>query len=399
MTGSTAYFTILATNYLPKALALAESLDRHQPGSRLTVVLIDARTSDECPPLAADIDNVDLVGTDFLEYDDAWLDDITMRFDLVEFATAIKPWIIKKLLRTSERAYYLDPDTYLTAPLAEMDDELAASEGGVLLTPHWLVPPGPADGVSEGHLLMVGIFNLGYCGFDRRGQACLDWWWGHLETECIFDYQSGLFVDQKWMDMGSVYFRARALRHPGYNVSVVNLHERPIGRDDEGFTIIGTGERLRLFHFHAFDTARPEELSTRFDSSTAHLREQSEALDALCREYAEVVIRKQSQLPAAPAYRYNTDSSGKPISRQLRRAYRAQSQLGTLPSAFAPEDAEAFAQWRRGAWRPLGKELVSDAMKQARLSFPEEYAKLKKKAPGLIGKVRSKTVNETGLWG
>jgi len=63
----------------------------------------------------------------------------------------------------------------------------------------------------------------------------LAWWWGHLSSECLHDPLAGLFVDQKWMDIGSVLFGATTLRHYGYNVGVANLHERPVARDSEGY--------------------------------------------------------------------------------------------------------------------------------------------------------------------
>lgn len=349
MTRDTAYCTILATNYLPKALALAESLERHQPGSRLTVLLIDAR-DDSRLPTVRDADNVRLVGTDVLGLDERELLGLATRYDLVEFATAVKPILLGRLLEEAEEAYYLDPDTYLTAPMDELSPALQASEGGILLTPHFLEPLPEGAPTTEGHLLTVGVFNLGFCGVDRRARDFLDWWWGHLRTECLFDSLSGLFVDQKWVDIGNTLFRAASLRHPGYNVSIVNLHERPVGADDDGFVIVGSGERLRLFHFHAFDTAHPEELSTRLGTSTAHFRTESAAVDDLCREYADILVRREQELPPPPAYVYATDTAGKRISRQLRRAWRVQADAGQAPPLpFLDEDAEAWARWRRGA--------------------------------------------------
>ena len=396
MTGTTAYCTILSTNYLPKALALAESLRRHQDGASLTVLVIDAQSQADLP----DLPEVDLVGTDVLGLPIDELHEVAMIYDLVEFATAVKPLLLKHLLESHEAAFYLDPDTYLTSPMEELAAELAASEGGILLTPHFLEPL-PADApTTEGHLLTVGVFNLGFCGVDRRGLAFLDWWWGHLRTECLFDFLSGLFVDQKWMDIGNTLFQARSLRHPGYNVSVVNLHERPIGQENGGLVIQSTGVPLRLFHFHAFDTARPEELSTRHDRSTAHLRSESAALDALCKEYAEIVIGKQEALPPAPPYAYAHDTRGKRISRQLRRAYRVGCTGGErLPSPFVPAEADAFEAWRRRAWKPEAREVIGDALKSMRMSLPEEYARVKNRFPGLAGRLRGGFVRADGIWG
>ena len=45
------YCTILSTNYLPKALALAESLRRHQDGAILRILFIDMAEDDELPQL------------------------------------------------------------------------------------------------------------------------------------------------------------------------------------------------------------------------------------------------------------------------------------------------------------------------------------------------------------
>ena len=49
-TPSVAYLTILASNYLPKALALADSLREHE-GAELHVLLIDVPTPDQAPAL------------------------------------------------------------------------------------------------------------------------------------------------------------------------------------------------------------------------------------------------------------------------------------------------------------------------------------------------------------
>ncbi|HEX2896090.1 MAG TPA: hypothetical protein VHO29_18945 [Marmoricola sp.] len=396
MTGTTAYCTILSTNYLPKALALAESLRRHQDGASLTVLIIDARSDAELP----EVPGVDLVGTDVLGLPERELLEVATIYDLVEFATAVKPLLLKHLLGTDDAVFYLDPDTYLTSPMAELEAELAASEGGILLTPHFLEPLPQDAPTTEGHLLTVGVFNLGFCGVDRRALDMLEWWWAHLRRECLFDFLSGLFVDQKWMDIGNTLFRARSLRHYGYNVSVVNLHERPIVERDGRLTIATTGEPLRLFHFHAFDTDHPEELSTRHDGSTAHLRTESAALDVLCREYAEILLAQQARLDPAPPYAYAHDTRGRRISRQLRRAYRAEcAEDSSLPSPFLAEEADEFEAWRRRAWKPEAREVVGDALKSLRMSLPEEYARIKGTFPGLASRLRGRYVRADGIWG
>jgi hypothetical protein len=397
--GQIAYATILSTNYLAKALTLADTLQRHHPGARLTVLVIDS--ADAAHLSGVRREGVEIVGTDVLGLPHRDVLRLATIYDLVEFATAVKPLLLKALLAHSEQAAYLDPDTYVTSPMVELSPDLEATEGGILLTPHFLDPvPGDAE-LTEGHLLTVGVYNLGFCAVDRRALPFLDWWWGHLEHECLWDPLSGLFVDQKWCDIGSVTFRAGAWRHRGYNVSVANLHERPIVLDDSGYGIAGHADRLRLFHFHAFDTSRPEELSTRLATSTAHLRTEGTAIDQLCREYAAALIAHEQALPPPVAYPYWTDTRGRRVSRQLRRAWRIEERRSAepLPSPFLPEEAAAYDAWRRRALRTEARELVGDAVKSARLALPEEYGRLRDRFPRLVGRLRgAATKNADGIW-
>ncbi|GAC1385084.1 MAG: hypothetical protein NVSMB48_21530 [Marmoricola sp.] len=392
----TGYCTILATNYLPKALALADSLREHEK-SELHVLLIDAETSADLP----EVDGVRFLATDSLGVGLAEVRRLAMSYDLVEFATAVKPLLLKALLEDHEHVAYIDPDMYAVAPLAELSVDLAASEGGILLTPHFLRPPGPEAFTSEAHMLHVGVFNLGFIAVDRRALDFLDWWWARLREECLFDILGGLFVDQKWMDVGSVYFRATAWQHPGYNVSVVNLDERTLGRSNDQLTVGDKGEPLRLFHFHAFDPEQPHELSTRFSTSTAALREGNEALRDLCVEYAQKVVKWRGELPPAPEYRYNKDTTGRVIGRRLRRAYRQQSLLDgpRPPSPFDPADAASFAQWRRSVWPVMVREAGSDVLKASRAAAPAAAGDFKRRFPALAGLMRRRVVTRSGLWG
>lgn len=398
MAGTAPLFgTILSTNYLPKALALAGSLERHHPGARLVVLVIDGYDADHLA--GSEVPGVELVGTRATGLSETEVLHLATTYDLVELATALKPPFLLRLLEEAEQAVYLDPDTYLTGPMEELSPALAATDGGVLLTPHFLDPVPDGADLTEGHLLSVGVYNLGFCAVDRRARAFLDWWWGHLREECLWDPLAGLFVDQKWCDIGSVLFRAGAFRHRGYNVGVANLHERPVVLDADGYAISGSPDRLRLFHFHAFDPHRPDQLSTRGLGSTAHLRADGGAVDRLCRAYAEDVLAHEAAVPPGAAYPYDRDASGRRISRQLRRAYRLESTgPGSLPSPFRPADAEAFAAWRRRALRTEVRELVGDGAKSLRLALPEEYGRLRRRFPALASRLKRRVLRAEGRW-
>jgi hypothetical protein len=396
-----AYFTILARNYLPAALALNESLGRHGDGTPLTICLIDATADTELP----DVPGVNWMHPGMLGLDERTVLELVMGYDLVEFATAIKPLVFRALLREHEQVAYLDPDTYAVSPMEELTPAL--SEGaGILLTPHYLEPVPAGSQFSEGHLLHVGIYNLGFCAVDRRAEEFLDWWWGHLATECLHDPIAGLFVDQKWVDLGSVLFDASALRHYGYNVGLANLHERPVTRDSDGYFIGGTDDRLRLFHFHAFDPRRPDELSTRFRTShpdgmkTSDLTADTEALSALCNDYATVVLSKEAEIGPQPTYIYGSDTRGRKITRRMRHSYRvaALADPGTLPSPFVESEADAYDAWRRRAVPLTGKLMASDVAKGIRCALPEEYDNVKRRVPGLAASLRGRFIEKGGMW-
>lgn len=395
MPASSTYCTILSSNYLPKALTLAESLRRHEAGAELVVLLIDIADPADLPHL----DGVRLLSTAALPLSADEVRRTAAIYHLVEFATSVKPLLLRTLLEESERVIYLDPDTYLLTPLVELADELDASEGGILLTPHFLHPQGEDTTFSDGHTLAFGVFNLGFCAVDRRAGAFLDWWWGHLEYECLNDPVVGLFTDQKWVDLGSVLFAARTLRHSGYNVGIGNIGERPLGRDADGLVNTATGERIRLFHFHAFDPSTPRLLSHRFDEERSPELVDDHPLTALCGEYAERVLAYADSLPTTPSYPYDRDTRGNEILRRHRRAYRLQARAGaTLPSPFVVADAEAYAAWRRSSRSVVRKEYVGDIAKSVRWVFGDEYLRAKRRFPAL-SKASRRFMQGDGMWG
>jgi hypothetical protein len=391
-----AFCTILARNYLSKALALSDSLRRHGSDIPLVVFLIDATAETDLPEIAT----VRWMHPGSLDLPERTVLDLAMSYDLVEFATALKPLVLQCLLKEYEQVVYLDPDTYVTSPMVELGPALDAG-AGIVLTPHYLEPTPPGQQFSEGHLLNVGVYNLGFCAVNRKATEFLTWWWGHLSTECLHDPIAGLFVDQKWVDIGSVLFGATSLRHYGYNVGVGNLHERPVSRDVDGYGIATTGDRLRLFHFHAFDPSRPDELSTRFNGSTAHLRADNPAIDDLCSEYAAAVIEKSEQIGPQPAYIYGADTTGRRISRRMRHAHRVTvlAEPASVPSPFVASEAAEYERWRHRAWRLAGRLMLSDVAKGVRCALPEEYASLKRTLPGLTSSLRGRYVEDSGMWG
>jgi len=390
---STAFCTVLARNYLPKVLALAESVATEQ-ADEVHVLLIDVESAAELAGLPK-VPGVVFHGTDVLDLGAAEIQRLVMSYELVEFATAIKPVLFAVLLRDHDQVVYLDPDTFVLSSMDELAPAISESANGILLTPHFLRPPAAGARAGDGHLLHVGFHNLGFIGVDARASAFLDWWWGHLRFECLDDPLAGLFVDQRWTDLGAMYFGATTWRHPGYNVGVLNLEERGVSlRGDE---LLVSGEPLRLFHFHAFNPHRPEALTTRFDLGE-EFATNAAALSRLSRHYADRVLHWREVVGEQPAYRYLTDSLGDRVTRGLRRAYRLESETTDLPSAFAPADRDRYREWRRASRPSRARSAVDQAMKAGRAAAPGAALEIQRRFPRLIGAVRDRVGTRGGMW-
>ena len=372
------YCTIIAQNYLAQALALGASLLVHEPTNHLFTLLIDG---------PADLDGVEFPGNvtfgdpAMLDIDPRLLLNMKVYYDVVEFATALKPALLLKLLEADDQVVYLDPDTFLLSPLLELPTAIHDSPG-ILLTPHFLQPiPAESTYISEVHNLTVGAYNLGFCAVSRKGRPFLKWWWDHLKAECLIYPLLGLFVDQKWVDVGTSLFPYQALRHPGYNVAVWNLHERPLVRKNGCIAIGISGEPLRLFHFSGFDANVPSELSSRLSISTSGIRSSSLVLDSLCDEYASVLREMQARTALTVDYKYARDLDGRPLTTRLRRAYRTASLDEVLPSPFLPEHRAAFKTWRRRSSGRRLRNLGADAALALKYVLPDQYKRAVSVAP------------------
>jgi hypothetical protein len=335
-----AFFTIIARNYLPQARVLMRSVAaRHPEVDRIVVVVDDdgQRQGDNFETLAAERLGIDS------------FDDMTVRYDVLELSTAVKPFVFRSLLRRPglDHIVYLDPDIEL---FGRLDSALALLEAGapIVLTPHTTAPvPGP--GLPNDHsFLQCGVFNLGFIAL-RRGEASERWlgWWGEqLLTRSVVDFANNLFTDQRWCDLAPCYVDGLAvLRDPGFNVAYWNIEQRPLGRNADGHWTAG-GSPLGFFHFSGFDPARPEQVS----------RHQTRLSDAVARELQPLLQHYSEGLrcsgwPEAGQTRYghdHIDDEGR-LGALLRRFYRMRWPLPQQQSRQALLKSLLEAAWPAAA--------------------------------------------------
>jgi hypothetical protein len=336
-------FTSAALNYIPKVRLLFESLRRHMPQARLHLALSDRLPEDfdlarepfdEIHPLES-LGIADWRGWAFCH-------------DIVELSTAIKPFVLQKLLAREDcrAVLYLDPDMVAFSPLDDLQEALA--EANVLLTPHQITPERSLDAVIDNEIcsLKHGVYNLGFVGVapTDEGRRFAQWWGERVYHFCRADIPQGLFTDQRWIDLAPAFFEGVAIvRSPRHNVATWNISTRTLGGSfEQGFSV--DGEPLGFYHFTGFDSGAHRIMAGKYGA-------QNPSVTALVRWYEdrtrELARDPLSQVPWA----YGRFRSGEKIARVHRRVYRERVDLQqAFPDPFDDSAPSSLLAW----WRQQG---------------------------------------------
>ncbi len=365
--------TIVARNYLPAARVLAESYLRHHPGSRFSVLVVDADDA-EIAELAAATPGVHLLGPGHLDLDAAEFARMAIAYTVTELSTAVKPWLLRRLLEDGPTAIYLDPDIEVFAPFGDEVDELAA-EHGIVLTPHVLEPM-PRDGLrpTEADIMASGVFNLGFIGVSREAGPFLAFWSERLRQDAISSVDEQLFTDQRWVDNVPALFQHTTVRDPGFNVAYWNVYQRPLARRDDG-TVTAAGAPVRFVHYSGYRPERPWLASMHYANRPRVLLSAYPLLAELFDGYrTKLFDAGYAQALEDVPYRWNVLPDGSAVTPSLRRTFRyawieAERDGTALPpcpfgtdrpddflrwavSPATPEQARAgLNRWTMGLWR------------------------------------------------
>jgi hypothetical protein len=331
-------FTSAALNYIPKVRLLFESLRRFHPDWKLHLLLADELPSD-----------IDISGEPF--------DEITTISDLdidswrgwafchaiTELATAIKPWMLERLLlKSSENAkvIYLDPDTVAFSPLVDILDAL--NEASIVLTPHQTSPDSSIAGIMDNEIcsLKHGIYNLGFIGVSNTptGRAFARWWAERTYFFCRDDIPNGLFTDQRWIDLVPAFFPGVAImRSSRHNVATWNLTTRQLTRTEDGVFHVD-GEPLGFYHFTGFDSGAHKIMAVKNGAD-------NKAVQELVSWYSDQIRPLAGDPLTHRPWAFGRFESGELISREQRLVYRCRQDLQlAFPDPFA---LGGFEDWWR----------------------------------------------------
>jgi len=341
--------TVVARNYLPQARVLARSFLAHHPGGRVVVLVLDAPGDG-----LRDVEPFEVVVPADLFRPDQQRELRRMMtiYNVMELATALKPFLLRHLLATGPSVTYLDPDVEVFAPLDDVAE--AAERHGLVLTPHRLTPV-PADRRQPGEQVFVvsGAYNLGFVAVGAAGEGFLDWWAERCRRDCLHDVPDGLFVDQRWVDLAAAYFPPHVLRDPGLNAAYWNIDERPIDPGPGGGHLAG-GAPLRFLHYSGYDPDAAHQITRYHEGQPRVLLSEHPALHALCAAYGERLraegwdeCRKLDYGLAFAANGMVLDGLMRRIVRQelLRRERALEHDTGDVdgvPDPYEPSEVEAF---------------------------------------------------------
>ena len=306
--------TICSANYFPYARILFSSLRRHHPEASLFLCLADIQSE-----LQLGIDGVEIIEAKELKIPNFL--DFAFRYDVMEFNTAVKPFMMRILLeeRNFQQVIYLDPDIEVFAPMTDVFDALEKGANFVV-TPHITAPAETEDYPDDINIMKAGVYNLGFFAVNNSKDSLnfVHWWARRLRFHCLNEQEQGIFVDQKFIDLlPGFHEKVQILRNPTLNAAYWNLWQRQLEQNSEGWLV--NGEPLVFFHFSGINANNPYRLS----KHSSRFKENLEpTLQNLVFHYVNQLKRFGINEIQKTDYAYSSFENGVPITNLMRKYYR-----------------------------------------------------------------------------
>ncbi len=278
-------YTVCSANHLAHCKTMTDSFVQCNEGYQVIIGLVDKvkgrfEINDFLPYEVIEVDTMEIPG----------FGDMSMRYTVIELNCAMKPFVAQFIFQkyNPEILVYLDSDIWVKAGFQPIEESL--KENDILLTPHFNTPY-PDNNLlpHERDLLRSGVYNAGFIAFRNTNttRIFLQWWSGHMQTECYYNFAEGMGVDQIWLNLVPVLFeKIGIVTHPGANLAYWNLHERNLSLKD-GKIQVNDSWPLLFLHISGYRFSEPAILSrhqNRFQLS------QLPVLSNLLAEYREIVM-------------------------------------------------------------------------------------------------------------
>lgn len=292
------FCTYFDSHYLPQALALYESLERHCPGFRLWALCLDDASHHVLARLA--LPHLEAIPLEEFERGDDALLAAKANRSRVEYYFTCTPSLLLHVLRRETRIElltYLDADLYFFSSPEPLFAEMGRRS---LLILENRYPP------ALGHTERYGKFNVGFLSFrrDAQGLGCLEWWRERCLEWCYDRCEAGRYADQKYLDQWPELFPEVCIpQRPGAGLAPVNLDNYTLRC--HGDTVTVDGDPLLFYHFSGLKKLGLSFYKTGLKGYGVHAHAITRR--RIYRPYVQAVLRAagrvQSSLPAAvPAF-------------------------------------------------------------------------------------------------
>jgi hypothetical protein len=240
------FCTYFDHRFLPRGLALHDSLQRHCSPFVLWVLCLDDLCYDALKRLG--LPGVHLISLSEFEQADPALLVAKGNRSLVEYYFTCTPSLPRYVLSVEagiDLITYVDADLFFFSDPGPIYDELGSASIGIVS--HRFAP-------ALSHKAVYGKYNVGILCFrsDHESARCLEWWRERCLEWCHDRVEGGRFADQKYLDEWPQRFGSvRVLEHKGVNLAPWNIANYTLTK--AGGLLSADGDRLVVYHFHALN--------------------------------------------------------------------------------------------------------------------------------------------------
>jgi hypothetical protein len=243
---SATYCSYANIDYLPRFMALVQSIRLFDKDSEIYLLCLDEMTLDLAPRLFGD--SVTILDVKSIESGYPELLGAKLNRTPIEYVFTLTPYLMRHVqARTDSGSFviYLDADLYFVSSPEFVVREIESSDVGII--PHGY------PGFLSRALLRYGKFNVGWVGVrnSENGRVCLEWWANRCLEWCGDQPMDGKYADQGYLDQFPKLFTGvKILENRGFNLAPWNTSGIQITEDKQGRVIVAGQGPLVFFHFH-----------------------------------------------------------------------------------------------------------------------------------------------------
>lgn len=344
-------FTICAKNYIGLAKILEKSIKRYNTDLDFYIFVAD-EFADQIQKLP---DNA-LISHNVLSIpEDKWKE-MSFKYDVTEFCTAIKPKCFEYIFNTLnyDQSIYLDPDIFVFNSLNVIFNDL--EKYSIILTPHIInIEPDYSGDIAEKTILACGVYNLGFCALKKsiHSEKFIQWWANRLIDKCFINPSDSYFTDQRWIDMIPCFFDSNILKisqNFGLNLAPWNFFEREIFMKDGEYFVCSRNnknsnkfDKLIFVHYSGYDYTKLKK-GIIVQKNIPNINEYVDILPIIDNYKQEIVENKDVfDEFISLSYTYNKFDNGVSITSFHRRLYNGMiSDVNYFENPFSTSEPNTF---------------------------------------------------------